>query len=206
MRYRVLKASHCFSQSAKGTQGDAAAGHYMTSCSFSSELSYSNMNGSNGNRGKAFWRAWNCDLSGIFSLQESDGCQEKCPLLWEADGRSVSSTSPALPPAAPEALSPWQMKTRAQDLGTSILNVKEREGGVHLGSQTWRRRNRSWWRVVTNVPDGCSSSDIKVGYMFIRKLQRISEPRWFLSEFLPPERQWVWYNLGERGAPTAASD
>jgi len=65
-------------------------------------------------------------------------------LLWEADGRSISSTSPALPPAAPEALSSWQMKTRAHDLGKSILNVKQMEGGVHLGSQTWRIRNCSW--------------------------------------------------------------
>lgn len=117
----------------------------MTSHPFSSELCYSKVNGSNWKKRKAFWRAWNCDLSGILSLQELDAFQENCPLLWEADGRRVFYTSPALSPAALAALSSWHTKTWAQDLGTSILNVKEKEGGVHVGSETWRRRNCRWW-------------------------------------------------------------
>lgn len=48
----------------------------------------------------------------------------------------IFSTSPALTPAASEALSSWQMKTRAQDLAISILNVNKREGGIHLGAKT----------------------------------------------------------------------
>lgn len=56
--------------------------------------------------------------------------------LWKADRRSSSSTSPALPLAAPESLSSCNMKTRGQDLGASILTAKEMEVGVHLETQT----------------------------------------------------------------------
>lgn len=43
--------------------------------------------------------------------------------------------------------------------------------------------------VITNASNGCSSRGIKVGYIFVMNLQKISGLRWFLSELLSPGRQ-----------------
>lgn len=153
-RYRALKASHHSSQSAKGAQSDD---HYdkplfqFRALLIKGEWFKCKKKKSFQNTLFCLWLFWHIQLAGAGWLLGETPLVLGCG--WKKD--SFRKTSPDTSSCSSSELSE-NRENRALDMGISMMNVQEMEGGVYLGRQTWRNRKYmvksghqcTWWLLI----------------------------------------------------------